>query len=114
MYKLRNYVVSLAEDAKEKAGHSMMRLASVTGISSGMLMVPTIAAYASEVSEPSGGSNLLTGEVWTAITGGFGDLAVTCTQILAIACVTGIGIVGMTAAAKYAMKKIKTTLSSAA
>lgn len=113
MYKLRNYVVSLAEDAKEKAGHSVMRLASVTGISSGMLMVPTIAAYA-EVSEPSSGSNLLTGEVWTAITAGFGDLAVTCTQVLAIACVTGIGIIGMTAAAKYAMKKIKTTLSSAA
>lgn len=113
MYKLRNYVVSLAEDAKEKAGHSMIRLASVTGISSGMLMVPTIAAYAAE-GDVSGGSNLLTGEVWSAILSGFGDLGITCTQILAISCVTGIGIVGMTSAAKYAMKKIKTTLSSAA
>lgn len=112
MYKLRNYVVSFAEDAKEKAGHSMMRLASVTGISSGMLMVPTIAAYAAE--GDVSGSNLLTGDVWSAILSGFGDLGVTCTQILAISCVTGIGIVGMTSAAKYAMKKIKTTLASAA
>lgn len=109
----RTYALSVVEKAKaqvpEQAGnaYSAFRLGGVTGLSVAMMSVPTMVAHAS-------GTNLLDGDVMTAITSGFGDIAVTCTQILAIATVTGISIVGMTAAAKYAMKKIKGALASAA
>lgn len=113
--KFQNYATSLADKAKEQTErlHGTVRMAALSGMTTAMMVVPTLSAYAS--GEPAaGGENLLTGEVWTAITAGFGDMAVTCTQVLAIASVTGISIVGMTAAAKYAMKKIRGVLSSAA
>lgn len=77
-----------------------------------MTVVPSLTAFASEPS--SGASSALEGDVWTAITDAFSSLAVTASQVMAIAVVTGCGIIAMTTAAKYAMKKIKGMLSQAA
>jgi len=107
------YAFSVIAKAKEQVGNAYgrIRLGGAAGVTMAMMSIPTMVAHA----ESAGTSTtLLDGEVWTAITAGFGDLAVTCTQVLAIATVTGISIVGMTAAAKYAMKKIKGVLASAA
>lgn len=102
-------MMKLMEKVRENA--TTARVAIGTAVTSRMLMCPTLIAFAEE---PAGGSNLLDGEVMTVITSGFSSLAATATQVLAVAVVTGISVIGMTAAAKYAMKKIKGTLNSAA
>lgn len=90
-----------------------VRLGVSTAIVSVGMALPTLTSYAEEVAG-GGGSNLLEGDVLTAIQSGFNSLAVTATQVMAIAVVTGVSVIGMSAAAKYAMKKIKGTLNSAA
>lgn len=102
--------MKLVDKVREKV--TTARFAVGMAVTSGMLMVPTVVAFAEE---PTGsGANLLDGDVMTAIQSGFNSLAVTATQVVAIAVVTGVSVIGMSAAAKYAMKKIKGTLSSAA
>ena len=65
-------------------------------------------------SESSGGSNLLTGEVMEAVSGGFADLKVTALAVVALAVGATMGVLGVSAAAKYAIKKAKGALNSAA
>ena len=91
--------------------YKRQRYAVGAAVTTGMMVIPTVVSYAEE---PTGSSGLLEGEVLTAITNGFNSLAVTATQVMAIAVVTGVSVIGMSAAAKYAMKKIKGTLSQAA
>ena len=90
-----------------------VRLGVSTAIVSVGMALPTLTSYAEEVAGGSG-SNLLEGEVLTAITNGFNSLVVTATQVMAIAVVTGGSVIGMSAAAKYAMKKMKGSLNTAA
>lgn len=90
-----------------------VRLGVSTAIVSVGMALPTLTSYAEDVAG-GGGSNLLEGEVLTAITNGFNSLVVTATQIMAIAVVTGVSVIGMSSAAKYAMKKVKGTLNTAA
>lgn len=112
----RNYVTSLAEKVRESTEqlHSTVRMAAVSGMTTAMLVVPSMSAYASEVTPPSGGTNVLEGTVMEALSAGFGNLAVTFTQIIAIGVVTGLTIATLSAGAKYAVKYVKGLLSQAA
>lgn len=101
------------EDLKATVNNMSTR-AKVAATSTAMVIVSSVPAWAVDETTTVTGNNLLTGDVMTALSQGFGDLAVTCTQVVAIATVTGISIVGLTAAAKYGMKKIKGVLSQAA
>lgn len=89
-----------------------VRLGVSSAVISGALLTSTIVSYAAEPA--SGGSSLISGEVLAALTSGFGDLMVTATEILALASVTGISVIGMSCAVKYAMKKIRGVLDKAA
>lgn len=102
-------------NVKEKLNSASMNAkhALLVGSITAMTVVPSIAAYAEEGVSGSG-KDLLAGDVWTAITGAFGDLATTTTKVVAIAVVTGCSIIGMSSAANYAMKKIKGMLAKAA
>lgn len=109
--------MNLKEKAQEKLTVLSVgaKRAMLVGSTTAMVMVPTLIAHADEHSAASsGGKDLLAGDVWTAITAAFGDLATTTTKVVAIAVVTGCSIIGMSAAANYAMKKIKGMLSKAA
>lgn len=108
---IKNYLVSVKEAVKGELDHVSVKVAAVTmGL---MAAYPTLA-FASESSGGSSGVNMLTGDVWDAIQSAFGNLAVTATGVVAIAVVTGCTVIGMSAGAKYAMKKIKGTLNQAA
>lgn len=112
--KVRSYVVSVVEKAKaesQKLG-TEMRLGVVSGVTTAMVVAPNICAYAAE--DVSGGSNLLSGEVLSAITNGFSSLAITATAVVSMAVIAGVSVIGLSAAAKYAMKKFKGVLSQAA
>lgn len=110
--KLMNYAVSVMERAEGQAQRHIMafRAGGLAGVTAGLMSVPTVIAFAEE----SANTNLLDETIWALVTKGFGDLALTCTMIVALALTTGISIVGMTTAGKYAIKKIKGTLSAAA
>lgn len=112
----KTYVTSLAEKVKESTEqlHGSLRLAAASGMTTLMIAVPTMSAYASEVTPPSGGTNVLEGAVMEAVTSGFGNLAVTFTAIVAIGAVTGLTIASLSAGAKYAVKYVKGLLSQAA
>lgn len=112
--KLKTRVVSLVEQAQEHSRNmgAKMKLGLMTVSTTAMLAVPTLSAYAAE--EVSGGQNLLDGEVMAAITNGFSSLVITATAVVAIAATTGVSIIGLSAAVKYSMKKIRGVLSSAA
>ncbi len=118
--KFKTYACSLVSAAKEQAEAAgallspAYRAAGVSGVVSALVLYPPMTVLASDpTSAASGGTNLLTGEVMDAITNGFASLAVTATAVVAIAATTGVSIIGLSAACKYAMKKIKGTLSSA-
>lgn len=100
-------LAEMAEAGKSKA--QSLKIAASTAV---MVVGPAISAYAADA---SGGAdvNYLEGAVWESIQKGFNGLAVTATQVVSIAVVTGCGIVGMTAASKYAMKKIRGVLDQA-
>lgn len=106
--KVKNYVVSVAEKAR---GHMDHMAVKVTAVTMGLMTAPTMLAFASDA---GGNTSYLSGEVMDSISKAFGNLAVTATGVVAIAVVTGCSVIGMSAGAKYAMKKIKGTLSSAA
>lgn len=107
-----NLDLALSKVKEQAACHAMaFRAARISGVCTAVMMNPMVSFAAEDV---SGGSNLLTGEVMTAITNGFSSLVVTATAVVAIAATTGVSIIGLSAAVKYAMKKIKGTLSSAA
>lgn len=117
--KLRTYAVSVLTKAEEQAraaGANLglaYRAAGVSGVMTVIAMNPSMVSFASEAGV-SGGSNLLDGEVMSAITNGFSSLVITATAVVAIAATTGVSIIGLSAACKYAMKKIRGTLSQAA
>lgn len=73
------------------------------------------AAMITLASEPSGvtGENLLSGETMTVVQKGFADLITTGTAVISMAVVAGMSIIGISAAASYAMKKIQGILSKA-
>lgn len=85
------------------------KVAGMAGLSTALVAVPALTVFAEETP----GTNLLEGEVMTAVSSGFADLKATVVAIVAIAATTGIAIVGVSAGVKYAIKKIKGTLSSA-
>lgn len=107
-------VLTKAEEQARAAGANLSlayRAAGVSGVMTAIAVNPSIVSFASDA---SAGSNLLDGEVMTAITNGFSNLVVTATAVVAIAATTGVSIIGLSAACKYAMKKIRGTLSQAA
>lgn len=118
--KFKTYAVSLVSKAEEQAreaGASLSlayRAAGLSGVVTALSLSPAVTAFALETGgASSSGTNLLSGEVMEAITNGFSSLVVTATAVVAIAATTGVSIIGLSAACKYAMKKIKGVLSSA-
>lgn len=111
MRKFKVYALSLAEKASELDAVSALRAGCASGVTTLALIAPTLTAYAET---PAGGENLLSGEVLTAITNGFSSLAITATAVVSMAVIAGVSVIGLSAAAKYAMKKFRGVLSSAA
>lgn len=85
-----------------------LKLAGTTAV---MVALPTVTAFAAE---PAAGSNMLDSETMAVITNAFSSLAITATAVVGIAVTTAVGVVGLTTGAKFALKKVKGVLSSAA
>lgn len=113
MRNVKVYALSLAEKAGRLDAVSAVRAGVASGITTLAVIAPAVNAYAAE-GDVSGGSSLLEGEVLAAITNGFSSLAITATAVVSMAVVAGVSVIGLSAAAKYAMKKFKGVLSSAA
>lgn len=111
MRNVKVYALSLAEKAGRLDAVSAMRAGVASGMTTLAVVAPSVNAYASDA---SGGSNLLDGEVLAAITNGFSSLAITATAVVSMAVIAGVSVIGLSAAAKYAMKKFKGVLSQAA
>lgn len=111
--KVNERMASLADQVREETQHihGALRMAAASGTTAVMVAFPTVAAYAAE--GEGSGTNVLQGEVWTAVVSGFSDLAVTFTALIAIGAVTGLTIACTAAGAKYAVKYIKGLLSQA-
>lgn len=107
----RDFLVTVKGNAKGKLDHAKFKVMAVTmGL---MASCPTLA-FASDSSGEVAGKNLLVGPVFDAVQSSFMDTAATATGIIAIAVVAGCSVIGISAGAKYAMKKIKGTLNQAA
>lgn len=89
-----------------------LKAASVGMTSVGFSVSAAMVTLASEPSVPAG-ENLLAGETLTLVQKGFNDLVATGTAVIGLAVVAGISVIGISAAASYAMKKIKGILSQA-
>lgn len=113
MRNVKVYALSLVEKAGRLDAVSAMRAGVASGVTTLAVVAPPVSAYAADAGA-SGGSNLLDGEVLAAITNGFSSLAITATAVVSMAVVAGVSVIGLSAAARYAMKKFKGVLSQAA
>lgn len=104
----KNYMVSLIDTAKQNV--TAMKLSVVTAA---MVAVPSICAFAA-VGDPVTGTSLLSGETLAAVQKGFLDLSATGTQVVGLSIVAAVGVIGISAGANYAIKKVKGVLSKAA
>lgn len=93
---------------KEKA--MQMKLAGTTAV---MVAIPTVTAFAAE-GDPAGSSNMIDAETMAVITNAFSSLAITATAVVGIAVTTAVGVIGLSAGAKFALKKVKGVLNNAA
>lgn len=110
--KFRNYALSVIDKAKEQSRNmqAVYRVGGVAGVSTALMMVPTMTSFASEA---GGGSNLLSAEVLSAITNGFSSMVITATAVIVMGITAGVSIIGLSSAAKYALKQLKGVLSKA-
>lgn len=104
---LKHKLATVVDSAKNHA--TALRLSCATAL---MAVGPTICAFAAE-GDVSAGNNLLTGETMTIISSGFNDLKVTAVAVIALSIGAAMGVIGISAASKYATKKAKGVLNQA-
>lgn len=117
--KYQKYAVSVIEKAKDQVVEQSrkhmiaFRVGGISGVCAGIMANPVMLSFASSEGV-SGGANALDSETMAVITNAFSSLGITATAIIVMAMTATVGVLMLSQACDYALKRMKAAFKKAA